>query len=344
MNNNNATAPSVPYVIKTNGSITLYLKGECLTVATDHPNYQKILDSVKAGDFSNIENLVNVAKAVTQYTDNRVTIDNGQIFYGGVLIHSTLTDRIIKMMVEGFKFDHMIKFLKNLMENPSKRAVDETYWFLENYGLPITDDGCFLAYKAVRHNYTDIYSGKYDNSIGNVVSMPRNQVDDNYGADCSHGLHVGALDYVVGYGHFKKGEPIAADGNRLLLVKVNPKDVVSVPKYEGHTKMRVCEYTVVNEIKDVVKELDKVVYTSNAGDLEPDYNDDYESDDYCDEDDSDDCSDEGCDCHSNDIRPILIPTRVTHSVTDILKDIVRPRAAGKTLVGNPTKTTNNKHN
>jgi hypothetical protein len=262
---------NIPYVIKTNGSVTLYLNNECLTVATDHPNYNKIIDAIKSNDFSNIENLVNVAKAVTQYTSGRVKIVNGEIFYGDFAVHNTLTDRIIKMMGEGFKFDHMIKFLDNLMQNSSKRAVDETYWFLENYGLPITDDGCFLAYKAVRNNYTDIYSGKFDNSVGSVVNMARNQVDDNYGVDCSHGLHVGALDYVVGYGHFAKGQPITEGGNRLLLVKVNPKDVVSVPKYEGHTKMRVCEYTVVSEIKDVVKELDKVVYTSNAGNLNPDY-------------------------------------------------------------------------
>jgi hypothetical protein len=106
-------------------------------------------------------------------------------------------------------------------------------------------------------------------------------VDDNYGMDCSNGLHVGALDYVVGYGHFKKGEPLPEGGNRLLLVKVNPKDVVSVPKYDGHTKMRVCEYTVVSEINDVVKELDKVVYTSNGHSFESDYD---ESEDFDSED------------------------------------------------------------
>lgn len=296
-----STTTNIPYVIKTNGSVTLYLKGECLTVATDHPNYNKIIDAIKASDFINIENLVNVAKAVVQYTNGRVKIENGQIFYNNFAVHSTLSDRILKMMNEGFKFDHMIKFLENLMQNPSKRAVDETYWFLENFGLPITDDGCFLAYKAVRNNYTDIYSGKFNNSIGNVVSMPRNQVDDNYGLDCSHGLHVGALDYVVGYGHFKKGEAVPAGGNRLLLVKVNPKDVVSVPKYDSHTKMRVCEYTVVSEINDVVKELDKVVYTSNASDLDPDYDgsdwDDTEDDGDCDESD---CGDSDCTCSSEE--------------------------------------------
>lgn len=292
------TQNSIPYVIKTNGSVTLYLKNECLTVAPDHPNYNKIIDSIKAGEFNKIENLVNVAKAVSQYTGNRVKIENGQIFYAGFVVHNTLTDRIIKMMTEGFKFDHMVKFLENLMQNPSARAVSETYWFLENYGLPITEDGCFLAYKAVRSDYTDIYSGKFFNGVGSVVSMPRNMVDDNYGVDCSKGLHVGALDYVVGYGHFVKGEVRSANGNRLLIVKVNPKDVVSVPKYEGHTKMRVCEYTVASEILDVVKELDKVVYTSNAEALNTDWNSSYYSDEPSDDDESsadDDCSND-CAC------------------------------------------------
>ena len=284
------TQNSIPYVIKTNGSVTLYLKNECLTVAPDHPNYNKIIDSIKAGEFNKIENLVNVAKAVSQYTGNRVKIENGQIFYAGFVVHNTLTDRIIKMMTEGFKFDHMVKFLENLMQNPSARAVSETYWFLENYGLPITEDGCFLAYKAVRSDYTDIYSGKFLNSVGSVVSMPRNMVDDNYGIDCSKGLHVGALDYVVGYGHFVKGEVRSANGNRLLIVKINPKDVVSVPKYEGHTKMRVCEYTVASEILDVVKELDKVVYTSNAEEINTDW--------YSDQEPTDGACEDGCSCDS----------------------------------------------
>ena len=305
-----STTTNIPYVIKTNGSVTLYLKDECLTVATDHPNYNKIIEKIKANDFNGIETLVNVAKAVIQYSSGRIKIQDGQIFYGDFLVHNTLTDRIMKMMNEGFKFDHMIKFLENLMQNPSARSVDETYWFLENYGLPITEDGCFLAYKAVRGDYTDIYSGKFNNAIGAIVSMPRNMVDDNYGKDCSKGLHVGALDYVVGYGHFTKGQPVAEGGNRLLLVKVNPKDVVSVPKFEGHTKMRVCEYVVVNEIKDVVKELDKVVYTSTANDLNPDFDwNAYENSNEFDSDDSDGsgesdgcCNDDSCGCAYDDSK------------------------------------------
>jgi hypothetical protein len=291
---------NIPYVIKTNGSVTLYLKNECLTVATDHPNYNKIIEAIKAGEFDKIDTLVNVSKAVTQYAKGQITVQNGEVFYGTFPLHNTLTNRILAMMNEGFKFDHMVKFLENLMQNPSNRAVNETYTFLENYGLPITDDGCFLAYKAVRNDYKDIYSGKLDNRIGCAPSMPRNMVDEVYERDCSTGLHVGALDYVVQYGHFVKGAEITEGGNRLLVVKVNPKDVVSVPKYDNHPKMRVSQYLVVSEIKDIVKELDKVVYTSNAETFAPDRSDD-EWSDYEDECD-DECDETGCDscsCESN---------------------------------------------
>ena len=273
MLNKNTMKNNIPYVIKTNGSVTLFLKDECLTVANDHPNYNKIVEALKKGEFDIIENLANVAKAVTQYANGQITVKDGQVFYGAFPLHNTLTSRILAMMNEGFKFDHMIKFLQNLMQNPSNRAVNETYTFLENYGLPITDDGCFLAYKAVRNDYMDIYSGKLDNRVGCAPSMPRNMVDEVYERDCSTGLHVGALDYVVQYGHFVKGAEITEGGNRLLIVKVNPKDVVSVPRFESHPKMRVSQYLVVSEIKDIVKELDKVVYTSNAENLAPDSTD-----------------------------------------------------------------------
>ena len=296
---------NIPYVIKTNGSVTLYLKNECLTVATDHPNYNKIIEAIKAGEFDKIDTLVNVSKAVTQYAKGQITVQNGEVFYGTFALHNTLTNRMLAMMNEGFKFDHMVKFLENLMQNPSNRAVNETYTFLENYGLPITDDGCFLAYKAVRNDYKDIYSGKLDNRVGCAPSMPRNMVDEVYERDCSTGLHVGALDYVVQYGHFVKDSEIIEGGNRLLVVKVNPKDVVSVPKYDNHPKMRVSQYLVVSEIKDIVKELDKVVYTSNAETFAPDRSDDEWSDyeDECD-DESDESDCEGnCDSCSCDSKP-----------------------------------------
>ncbi len=109
------------------------------------------------------------------------------------------------------------------------------YRFLEHNGHPLTEDGCFIAYRGVTDDFRDCRTRSIDNSVGSVVEMPREQVDDNPNNTCSYGLHVACFNYAEGF------------GPKLIEVKVNPKDVVCVPEdYEG-TKMRVCRYEVVNE-------------------------------------------------------------------------------------------------
>lgn len=272
------TTKTVPYVIKSSGSITMYLNGENVTIERDHANYPRIVDALKVKDFDALPKLVSVVKNIERFCQGKVRIDNGVVYYGDFPLHSTLTNRIVQMMKDGFAFDHMVKFLENLMLNPSKRAVEELYTFLENYGLPITEDGYFLAYKAVSNNYRDHHTGELDNSVGKTVSMPRNMVDEDWGKDCSQGLHVGALEYVVQFGSFIKGQKPSPGGNRLLIAKVNPKDVVSVPNYASFTKMRVCEYTILSEVTDVVTELDKIVYKANGDEMPVDAN---KADDGC---------------------------------------------------------------
>ena len=165
------------------------------------------------------------------------------------------------------------------MKNPSKRAVDELYSFLENHNLGLTLDGCFLAYKSVGSNYLDKYSGTFDNKPGAILEMPRNSVDDESNRTCSHGFHVGALEY-SGPGGWYNGP-----NDKVIIVKVNPADAVSVPADHSAQKLRVCKYEVVGDYKG---QLNKAVY-SGASVSDPDYNpDEYESDDVNDEDDYDD--------------------------------------------------------
>jgi hypothetical protein len=104
--------------------------------------------------------------------------------------------------------------------------------------LPITDDGYFLAYKRVNRNYTDCHSGTFDNHVGKVVEMPREKVNANRNETCSAGLHVCSHSYLSHY-----------SGDRIVVVKINPKDVVSVPVDYNNAKMRVCRYEVVSELK-----------------------------------------------------------------------------------------------
>lgn len=144
------------------------------------------------------------------------------------------------MYKDGFPVTPLVKFIDNLMENPSARAVRELYGFLEKNNLPITEDGYFLAYKKVRGNYLDVYSGTMDNSVGKVVTMPRRKVNDNAEQICSEGLHFCSIDYLKHFG-----------GERVVIVKINPRDVVSIPVDYNNAKGRCCAYEVVGEVEDM---------------------------------------------------------------------------------------------
>lgn len=237
----------IPHIVNGNGTISLLLDGKMRPIDTAHKNYNQIMIAVKAQDWDVIPDLVNIAETVEKAINastaaGRVTISNGEVLYDGTAIHNTLIDRIVTMAEEGFDIGFMVKFLENLMQNPSFRAVQELYDFLASGGIPITENGTFMAYKKIRDDWMDIYTGRIDNSIGAVVQMPRNMVDEDSSVTCSKGLHVCSYTYLAHYG--------SSDGDRVVLVEVNPRDVVSIPKDYNNTKMRVCEYTVISEVEN----------------------------------------------------------------------------------------------
>ncbi len=190
--------------------------------------------------------LVTPVKLLTKHGQGEVEVRDGVVFYRGETLHSTLTKRILWGLSEGFDMNPSLSFLSNLMENPSKRAVDELYSFIEKHRMGITEDGHILAYKRVRGDFRDIYSGKFDNSPGKIVEEPRNRVDDDPTRTCSNGLHFCSQSYLPHYG--------AAPGNRIVVVKVNPRDVVSVPVDYDAAKVRCCRYEVLSEYQGTDKD------------------------------------------------------------------------------------------
>ena len=252
------------FIVSAAGTLTVVIDAKPYTIAPDHPNYDKIKSALKTGDSQLIIELVDIARSVEDYVEGDAEVKDGIVYYEGDAIHNTLTERILDMMAYGFPFKPMFKFVNNLMKNPSKRATEELYDFLMHKNLPITDDGCFLAYKRVNADWTDLYSNSIDNSVGQVVKMSRRKVDDNREMGCSDGLHVGALEYVEGYG----------SGGHVLVVKVNPEHVVSVPSDHDCTKVRCCEYEVLSEFKG---ELKRPVYSPDGSDYDPSEDDDYDT-------------------------------------------------------------------
>ena len=264
-----------PSIIVTSRSISVIFDGEKpRSITSDSPNFKKCLENIKARNWSALKENIDIESCVKNYVSQSgdVRISNGQIYYLGEIVANTITDRIIGFMREGMPFEPLVRFLENLMKNPSFRARKELYSFLETESLPVTEDGHFLAYKAVRQDYYDIYSGTVYNGIGSVVSMPRFNVDDNCNNGCSSGLHAGSLSYVENYG---------GQHSRKIIVKINPADVVSVPS-EDHRKLRTCKYKVVSEFKG---EFNRPLYTEEGDHYTSDCLDSCCEDDFDDEDD-----------------------------------------------------------
>lgn len=227
---------SYPFILQ-GDNVSLVIDGEPHTINKTHVTYQKIVDAIKSGDWETVKSLINPVKAVINYSGGYVTIQDSEMFWKGQLFHNSLATRMVQMLSEGFDIDPMINFMHNLMQNPSRQAVTELYGFLEKNSLPITPDGCFLAYKRVRDNYKDCHTGTMDNRVGMVVEMERNMVDDNRSNTCSTGLHFCSHSYLQSF-----------SGDRTVIVKINPADVVSIPSDYNDAKGRTCRYEVIGEV------------------------------------------------------------------------------------------------
>jgi hypothetical protein len=227
---------SYPYIIQ-GSQVTVVIGSKPHVVSKSHPMYQRVVDAIKAGDWQVVEDVIDPKKVVLEHGAGNIAIEGDKLFWKGEELHSSLSVRMIRMLQDGFDIKPMAAFMENLMLNPSKRAVTELYGFLEKNNLPITPDGSFLAYKRIRQDYKDCHSGTMDNSVGQVVEMERNRVDDDKDRTCSTGLHFCSRDYLAHFG-----------GERIVIVKINPRDVVSIPNDYNDSKGRACRYEVVDEI------------------------------------------------------------------------------------------------
>lgn len=83
--------------------------------------------------------------------------------------------------------------------------------------------------------FTDWHTRRSTISLGQAVSMPREDCDNDPSNTCSSGLHVGAPGYVAGFGG-------NSNSNYILACLVSPMNVVAVPYDYDFEKMRTCEY------------------------------------------------------------------------------------------------------
>ena len=279
----------------TDGFLTVVVDGKQHTILASNPAFASAVSAFQIKDFDALMLALDPSrKFLNLYAKyEQIEVKDGSVFVDGDVIQSVVADRIINFLADGIDCLPIFKFITRLQLNPSKRAVDELYTFLEHKNLPYTESGTFLAYKAVRNDFTDKHSGKFFNGVGEVLSMPRNKVDDDKNVGCSYGFHAGTLKYASEF---------ACGSDKMVLVEIDPADVVSIPTDCEFQKLRTCRYKVVAEYE---RPLDEHVYesrfsTENDDDVDEEWEDDELSCPECDccsiDCDYCNCCNECCNC------------------------------------------------
>lgn len=248
--------------------VVVYADDELASVPDSHPRFDEILTLLRTGkaDDESVKALVNslhVAGTKLAALTDRVSITSFGVFFDGDPLRSELAAVLTQLLEENKEDDltAVAKFLENAAANQTMEGIDAMYRWITNGDLVLTKDGTFLAYKGVYFEGDEITSitsgtamvdgvvheGRIPNPIGSVISMPRSEVTALTSVACGPGLHAGTYSYANGFGHGK-----------LILVEINPRDVVSVPSDSSCQKLRVSKYKV---IKKIDKRIESPIYT-----------------------------------------------------------------------------------
>lgn len=244
-----------------NESVVLNYNGKTKVIAKGDNRYEDVLQCIRDGRLEDIPAVVEIERG---FEGSGIELIDGLLYEGGQAFPSELSNRILMFKEQRLPYDALFAFWNNLKKNPSYNSRQAMFKFLEHNGHPLTADGCFIAYRGVSEDFKDKHTGNFDNKPGSVCEMPRDQVDDNPNNTCSSGLHVACFDYAKGF------------GEKLVEVKVNPIDVVTVPTDYNGTKMRVCKFEVIQECENLRNELLYKKESSSPIDEAKDFDDEEE--------------------------------------------------------------------
>lgn len=201
-----------------------------------------------------INDKVNLPNSTADAVNAGFTIDGSTVTYQGEALPQVLANKVLALIEQNLPINLFVKFWDNLRQNPSFTAIRELYNFLEYKELPLTEDGCFLAYKGIQQDgwsvqgnpETRVIRGKVNdrgqiyNGIGDIIEIERQDVCDDRSIGCAPGIHVGSLSYAKGW------------ASKVVVVKINPKDVVSVPSDCSCQKCRCSQYEVLSSFDNEI--------------------------------------------------------------------------------------------
>lgn len=239
--------------ISTDSFLHAIVGDDMVTMTNDHPNWREAIEALKRRDGAElvrlsepkkVEDVVTAAIAeVFECGAMRIksTPTGRRLFYKGLMIDNEFAAEVINAYTAGMPVNHYLAFFENLIQNPLESAVAELFEYCKCGRFTITEDGHILAFKRVLENFMDIHSATFDNSPGKICEVPRDSVDPNRDRTCSSGLHFCSYDYLPHYGSSNRST------DKVIIVKINPRDIVAIPSDYNNHKGRTCRYEVLRE-------------------------------------------------------------------------------------------------
>ena len=259
------------HLIKDEGheSISIVLEGELLVATNQHPNYEKIVDAALNDQTKGLADLFDISRAVSRQfgllaDSERVSVSGGVIYVDGDPVSNALADQILRFLDEDLDFAPLVAFYDRLLTNPNPESVEQLYRWLNAHAFTIDAEGYIIGYKGLNKDNHSInaghaivngeeFNGRIPNEEGSVIEMPRSEVAFDPNVACHTGLHVGTWRYASDF------------GSKVVLVQVDPRDVVSVPTDSWDQKLRCCRYVVLGE---ATSELASGLYAAEEEDTE----------------------------------------------------------------------------
>lgn len=221
-------------------TITLcFTPSETVIIPKDNPKFDEVKRLLFEEKFDEIYNAISIKNSIITKAKGKIRYENTKFKIGKDELPECITKYLVDFDLNRIPLKFIINFWNRLKNNPSEESKKDLFAFIKAAKIAITENGCFVAYKYVRDDFMDCYSGKFDNHPGKTPTMKREDVDPDRNKTCSSGLHVCSWEYLS-----------TSPSNRIVECLVDPVDVVSVPIDYNDTKMRVCKYKVIRECKE----------------------------------------------------------------------------------------------
>ena len=195
--------------IKTNNTLTLYIKGESkprvLQVDKRTGEILSIIDKINNATSKELDSLMHEFLQFIApirwiaFKDDRFLLSDDSKLYlredQSTPIYGYLAKKIIEFIEEGYPVEYLINFWKNCLANPRQDAVNELFEFLESNKIPITPEGTFIAYKKV----TKTNSNKAnDTKFAGLKLDKQGNVRDTKGHFVGNPLRQEYIEYLEG--------------------------------------------------------------------------------------------------------------------------------------------------